>query len=146
MDDPSDRVVSHWKIPCIMIFFLLPYSGGSCWGQYFVQGKWHWLPSTGGSCWGQYFVQWKWLVEKNRACGANDACGAFFYALQIYRSARFARAPLDVLIISMFKFPQIAWIIQMSGCISQLNTFTSTHRGARTHDHKVKSLALCRLS
>ncbi len=22
----------------------------------------------------------------------------------------------------------------------------STHRGARTHDHKVKSLALCRLS
>ena len=30
--------------------------------------------------------------------------------------------------------------------VEMKQTHKSTHRGARTHDHKVKSLALCRLS
>ena len=63
------------------------------------------------------------LVGANNSFSGNDwlkkivpaaqmmPAALFFYALQIYRGARFARAPLDVLITSMFKFPQIAWMI-----------------------------------
>ena len=31
-------------------------------------------------------------------------------------------------------------------CQALVRLYSSTHRGARTHDHKVKGLALCRLS
>ncbi len=39
-----------------------------------------------------------------------------------------------------------ARVVLQSGVTWRSAAFKRTHRGARTHDHKVKGLALCRLS
>ena len=47
---------------------------------------------------------------------------ALFFMRCRYIEARASRAPLDVLITSMFKFPQIAWMIQVNGLFPTENT------------------------
>ena len=87
-----------------MMFFLPPYNGD----EVLVGAN----ISFSGNDW----------LEKAAPAAQIMPAALFFNALQIYRGARFARAPLDVLITSMFKFPQIAWMIQVNGLFPTENT------------------------
>merc|ERR1711884_322199 len=85
------------------------------------------------------------LSERSQAVVLSPSCVPWHAEAQCYGQAQSGHTELGSLVFSVEESAQ-AWLSSAASCYAchaLVKCRGSTHRGARTHDHKVKSLALC---